>query len=152
MMKLRLSLLTGAASALLTLATGAAAQAQQNYVGFYDAYVGFADINAPALGLNQPGFHTQLGVNPRSWYSVGFDFSIASGSELLTPELLPANLQALIAGAQQQYTALRPAPARLQAHRSHGRAHRDLRLRPPVHQPTLQARDPLRPSLPGRPA
>ncbi len=106
MMKLRFSLLTGAASALLTLATGAVTQAQQNYVGFYDAYVGFADINAPALGLNQPGFHTQLGVNPRPWYSVGFDFSIASGSELLTPSLLPANLQALVAGAQQQYTAL----------------------------------------------
>ena len=84
---------------LLNLAA-APIRAQQSYVGRYDAYVGFADLNSPALGLNQVGFHTQVGINPRRWYSVGFDYSVASGSEVLTAALLPASLQAQVNAAQ----------------------------------------------------
>ena len=62
MNKFCLSLLT-AAGVLLSFAPRAA-HAQQSYVGRYDAYVGFTDINAPALGLNQDGFHTQVGFKP----------------------------------------------------------------------------------------
>jgi hypothetical protein len=65
---------------LLVNLAAAFAQAQQSYVGRYDAYVGFADLYTPELGLNQTGFHTQVGINPRTWYSVGFDYSVSTGS------------------------------------------------------------------------
>ncbi len=107
----RIAPLASAACALLSFAFGATAQAQQPYVSRYDAYVGFADINAPDLGLNQPGFHLQAGMNPRTWYTIGFDYSVANGSEVLTPELLPANLQAQVAAAQAGYTAAGLLPA-----------------------------------------
>ena len=94
------------------LLTGAVlrAAAQQGYVGRYDVYGGFTEEVSPALGLNQPGFHTQVGFNPRMWLSVGFDYSIASGSEILTAGELPAALEAEVLGAEQQYEALGALP------------------------------------------
>ena len=79
--------------------------AQQTTISRYDVYTGFASINSSALGLSQPGFHTQAGVNMRPWYSFGFDYSVGSGSETLKPDLLPAALQAQITGAEELYTA-----------------------------------------------
>jgi hypothetical protein len=86
------------------------ARAQQT-IRRYDAYVGFADLNAPDLGLNQPGFHAQAGINMRRWLSVGGDYTVASGGEILTTSLLPAALQAQVNGAQQQFTFLGLLPA-----------------------------------------
>lgn len=87
------------------------ASAQQTDIKRYDAYAGFTDIDAPDLGLNQKGFHAQAGMNVRRWYSVGFDYSVVSGSEELTTGLLPAALQAQVNGAQAQYIALGLLPA-----------------------------------------
>jgi len=78
---------------ILLLFAGPSLFAQQKYVGRYDAFAGFTDLDTPALGLNQTGFHTQAGMNFRSWYSLGLDYSVASGSEVLKPDLLPAALQ-----------------------------------------------------------
>lgn len=86
-------------------------QAQQTYIGRYDVYVGFADIDSRALGLNEQGFHVQVGINPRRWLSFGGDFSAASGSEMLTTDLLPAALQTQINAAQAGYIALGLLPA-----------------------------------------
>ncbi|MHB1745251.1 MAG: hypothetical protein ACYCPO_07220 [Acidobacteriaceae bacterium] len=88
---------------LIFLFAGSAAFAQQKYVGRYDVYTGFADLNTPALGLNQPGFHTQVGLYPRAWYSLGLDYSVFSGSELLKPDLLPTALQQELAPIIIQY-------------------------------------------------
>lgn len=87
------------------------AQAQQTYVGRYDVYAGFADIDSRALGLNEQGFHAQVGINPRRWLSFGGDYSVASGSEMLTTDLLPTALQAQINAAQAGYIALGLLPA-----------------------------------------
>ena len=87
-----------------------AARAQQP-IRRFDVYAGFADLNAPALGLNQPGFHAQAGINARRWLSVGGDYTVASGGELLTTGLLPTALQAQVNGAQQQFIALGLLPA-----------------------------------------
>jgi hypothetical protein len=87
------------------------AKAQQSYVSRYDVYAGFADIDSPALGLNEKGFHAQVGMNPKRWLSFGGDYSVATGSELLTTDLLPKALQAQINGAQAQYIALGLLPA-----------------------------------------
>ena len=75
----------------------------QNYVSRYDIYTGFTDIDSPALGLNQKGFHAQAGINLRRWLSMGGDYSVASGDEILTTSLLSADLQAKVNGAQAGY-------------------------------------------------
>ncbi len=69
------------------------APAQQTDVSHYDIYAGFADLNSPALGLNQTGFHTQVGQSLRSWISLGVDYSVTSGSNILKPDLLPVATQ-----------------------------------------------------------
>jgi len=90
---------------ILLLILAGAAEAQQTFVSRYDVYTGFTDIYSPELGLNQQGFHTQAGLNMRPWYSMGFDYSVASGSEVLKPDLLPAALQQQIGFAIQEYEA-----------------------------------------------
>jgi hypothetical protein len=72
---------------------------QQSYVSRYDLYAGYAFLNSPKIGLFENGFHTQFGVRPRTWVSLGFDYSITAGDLTLTPSLLPDALQALL-GAQ----------------------------------------------------
>lgn len=99
------------ALAALAAFGAASAQAQQTYIGRYDAYVGYADINSPDLGLNESGFHTQGGINLRRWLSVGGDYSIGWGSQILTTNLLPAALQAEVNAAQQEYIYLGYLPA-----------------------------------------
>jgi hypothetical protein len=89
----------------LFILSAASLHAQQSYVSRYDAYAGFTDLFTPELGLNQTGFHTQVGINPRLWYSVGFDYSISTGSEVLTTDLLPASLQAQVNAAQSALIA-----------------------------------------------
>lgn len=86
-------------------------RAQQGYVGRYNAFAGFADIDSPALGLNEHGFNAQFGMNPKRWLAMGGDYSIATGNDVLTPNLLPAALQAQIAAAQAAYTAAGLLPA-----------------------------------------
>jgi len=79
------------------------AGAQQTQLKRYDLYVGFADLNSPALGLNQTGLHTQFGVNVRRWYAIGFDYSVSSGSTVLKPDLLPVTLQEQLAPIIEAY-------------------------------------------------
>ena len=98
-----------AASALLSAAF---AHAQQTFISRFDIYTGFAVIDSPALGLNQHnGFHIQAGMNLRRWLSFGGDYSKASGSEVLTTNLLPAATQARVNAAQAQFIALGLLPA-----------------------------------------
>jgi hypothetical protein len=89
-------LLASATLTVLLAFSATTAHAQQAYVSRYDAYAGFADIDSPMLGLNEHGFHAQVGMNPRSWYSIGADYSEGTGSQILTPNLLPAATQATI--------------------------------------------------------
>jgi len=87
-------------------------KAQQNYIGRYDAYAGFAVIDSPMLGLDEHnGFHAQAGINPRRWLSIGGDYSEGTGSQLLTTNLLTAALQAQINAAQAQVIAAGFLPA-----------------------------------------
>jgi hypothetical protein len=89
-------LLAGTALAVLSAFPGTTAHAQQSYVSRYDVYAGFADIDSPMLGLNEHGFHLQAGMNMRTWLSVGADYSEGTGSQILTPNLLPAATQTTI--------------------------------------------------------
>lgn len=78
---------------LIILIFGGAVSAQQTELRKYDAYAGFVDLNSPALGLNQTGFHTQGGVNLKSWLVMGGDYSVSAGQTVLKPDLLPAATQ-----------------------------------------------------------
>lgn len=69
------------------------ALAQQTDVERYDVYAGFAGFETPELNLAQRGFHMQVGENLRTWLSAGFDYSVATGHNALTPNLLKPSLQ-----------------------------------------------------------
>jgi hypothetical protein len=81
------------------------AYAQQQYVSRFDAFGGYAFLDSPHVGLFENGFQFQAGVRPKTWYSLGFDYSISEGTLTLTPNLLTDALQQQLA-AQFQALAL----------------------------------------------
>jgi hypothetical protein len=95
--------------ALLTVA--APAHGEQNYVSRYDFFAGYTMLDAPKISLFENGFHFQFGVRPKTWYSLGFDYSIASGSMTLTPNLLTNSVQQQLTGLFQQLAAAGQLPA-----------------------------------------
>ncbi len=66
---------------------------QQTYVSRYDFSAGYTFLDSPRLGLFENGFYAQAGVRPRTWYSLGFDYTNTRGDTTLTPELLTTGLQ-----------------------------------------------------------
>ncbi len=72
---------------------------QQTYVGRYDVYGGFMYLDSPHINLDERGFHMQAGIRPKSWYSLGFDYSVATGHTSFTPDLFTTALQQQL-GAQ----------------------------------------------------
>lgn len=92
-------------AALFSLLVLSPAYAQQKYVSRFDAFGGYAFLDSPHVGLFENGFQFQVGVRPKTWYSLGFDYSISEGSLTLTPNLLTDALQQQLA-AQFQALAL----------------------------------------------
>jgi hypothetical protein len=88
---------------LLLVSAGVHAPAQQDYVGRYDIYNGFAALIAPNVDLTTRGYHFQAGRNQKTWLALGFDYSVTTGHTSLTPNLLPPALQQQLA---QQILAL----------------------------------------------
>ncbi len=73
-------------------------RAQQTYVGRYDLYTGFSDLNTPGLSnINQVGFHLQAGLTASKWVSYGFDYSVQNGSSQLTTAIATPALQRQLA-------------------------------------------------------
>jgi hypothetical protein len=85
--------------------------AQQEYVSRFDAFAGYAFLNSPHIGLFENGFAAQIGLRPRTWYSVGFDYSISAGDTTLTPDLLPTSLQQSLEAVLAQLAAAGQLPA-----------------------------------------
>jgi hypothetical protein len=85
--------------AVATLLTASHAFAQQDYVGRFDVYGGYAYLNSPHISLAESGFQTQAGVRVWSWMTLGFDFSTETGDTSLTAGLLTTALQQQL-GAQ----------------------------------------------------
>lgn len=83
-------------SFLLPLVLIAGRGRAQEYVGRYDIYSGFTTLDTPYRNLEQRGYHLQLGYNARTWASLGFDYSVSSGHNTITPNFLPLNLQQLL--------------------------------------------------------
>lgn len=83
----------------------------QNYIPRYDAYIGYAYFNSPATGLPEHGVHFQIGMNMRSWYALGFDYSRASGDLFITEEVLPTALQDQLRPVLEAFKASGTVPA-----------------------------------------
>jgi hypothetical protein len=75
------------------LLTAPAVFGQQTNVTKYDFYSGYANLYSPKIGLLEHGYQMQIGVRPKTWYSLGFDYSITTGNLTITPDLLPTALQ-----------------------------------------------------------
>jgi len=85
--------------------------AQQEVVTRYDAFVGYSFLDSPHINLFENGFALQVGFRPKTWYSVGFDYTNASGDMSLTPNLLPTALQQQLGGQLAQMAAAGLVPA-----------------------------------------
>jgi hypothetical protein len=82
----------------------------QQYVSRYNAFVGYTFLDSPKVNLFEPGLHIQAGINPRTWYAMGFDYTRTSGDLTLTPNLLPDTLQQQLGGMLQQLAAAGKLP------------------------------------------
>src|SRR5581483_10810460 len=81
---------------------------QEEYVGKYDVYAGYMYLNSSLIKLGESGFHTQVGLNPKRWYALGFDYSTGSGDTALVPSMLISSLQKEIAAKIAPYAPLLP--------------------------------------------
>jgi hypothetical protein len=84
---------------------------QQSYVSRYNLYAGYTFLDSPRVSLFENGFHVQAGVNPRTWYALGFDYSISSGNLTLTPNLLTPYWQGQLTDLLQLLAAEGQLPA-----------------------------------------
>lgn len=87
--------------AIAVFAYSLSASAQQTYIQRYDIYTGFTYFNSPSLNLAEHGFHLQSGYNATRKVSFGFDYSIVTGHNSLTANLLTQTLQLQVATALQ---------------------------------------------------
>jgi hypothetical protein len=81
---------------VLTIAVFAfsiSAIAQQTDIERFDLYSGFTYFSSPSLNLDEHGYHLQTGYNATPKMSLGFDYSIVTGHNSLTPSLLTESLQ-----------------------------------------------------------
>jgi hypothetical protein len=72
--------------------------AQQTDIKKYEIYSGFTYFETPTFNLAEHGYHLQAGYNARRWLGLGFDYSIVTGHNSLTPNLLTTSLQTQIDG------------------------------------------------------
>jgi len=99
---------------LLTLAltlVSMPALGQQTYVSRYDLYAGYTFLDSPRVSLFENGFNFQVGVRPKTWYSLGFDYSISEGTLTLTPNLLTTAVQQQLGGLLQELAEAGQLPA-----------------------------------------
>jgi hypothetical protein len=70
---------------------------QQTYVTRYDVYGGYAFLSSPYVNLFENGFATQIGFRPKTWLSLGFDYTYATGNLKIVPSQLLPSLQTQLA-------------------------------------------------------
>jgi hypothetical protein len=66
---------------------------QQSYVTRFDAYGGYGFLNSPAVSLFEHGFAVQAGFRPKTWMSIGVDFTFGTGDLTIRPDQLLPDLQ-----------------------------------------------------------
>ncbi len=96
---------------LLALLCAVPAFGEQSYVSRFDLFTGYTFLDSPHVGLFENGFHFQFGVRPKTWYSLGVDYSISSGSLTLNQNLLITSLQQQLSGEIAALQAAGQLPA-----------------------------------------
>jgi hypothetical protein len=77
----------------------------------YDAFVGYGFLNSPNIGLFENGMAVQVGLRPKTWCSVGFDYTFAKGDLSLTPDLLTDDITQRLRAMLGQLAAAGRLPA-----------------------------------------
>lgn len=98
---------------LILILLASAGFGQQTYVTRFDGYVGYAFLDSPHVNLFENGLAAQFGFRPKTWLSLGFDYSYSRGDlsltpNLLLPSLLP-DLAPILAAAPAGYQLAVPA-------------------------------------------
>ena len=88
---------TFSAVILFILLATLAGFSQQTDVLRYSAFGAFSYLSTPSLNLTQRGFDGDLGVNIRSWLTIGGDFSYNGGHSSLVPNDLSNSAKASLA-------------------------------------------------------
>ena len=91
--KYRVTIATLVMSSLALLLPPSTAFSQQSYISRFDTFIGYTFLDSPHVSLFENGLQYQFGVRPKTWYSLGFDYSFSSGNLTLTPNLLTTTLQ-----------------------------------------------------------
>jgi len=89
---------------LFVIVASLAGFAQQDYVGRFVGYTGYAFFDTPSLNLFQNGFNGEFGTNVNTWLALGFDFSVFQGSNNIVPSMLSTGVQQQV-GAELQMLA-----------------------------------------------
>ena len=84
---------------------------QQSDVARFDVFGGYTFLNSPRVSLFENGVGGQFGVRPKTWLTVGVDYTYTKGNLKLTPNLLLPSLQQSLGADLQQLAAAGLIPA-----------------------------------------
>lgn len=79
-------------------------------IPFYDVVAGYAFLHSTNIDLNENGFQFQAGVTPKQWVTLGFDYSVSTGSSAINPAQVPPALAQELAAVLQQLAAAGQLP------------------------------------------
>jgi hypothetical protein len=88
--------------------------AEQSYVGQWSGYAGYTYITEPGLNLGANGANFQWAFRPKSWITFGFDYNVATGTNILEPGMLLPSLQTQLGGQLKQLAGAGLIPANYQ--------------------------------------
>jgi len=84
---------------------------QQTDVARFDAFVGYTFLDSPHVSLFENGIGGQFGVRPKTWLTVGVDYTFTRGDLTLSPNLLLPSLQQTLGAELGQLAAAGLVPA-----------------------------------------
>jgi len=84
---------------------------QQSDVPRFDVFGGYTFLDSPKVSLFENGVGGQFGVRPKTWFTLGVDYTFTKGNLKLTPNLLVPSLQQALGADLQQLAAAGLVPA-----------------------------------------
>lgn len=84
---------------------------QQTDVPRFDIFGGYTFLDSPNVSLFENGAGAQFGVRPKTWFTVGVDYTFTRGDLTLTPNLLLPSLQQTLNAELGQLVAAKQIPA-----------------------------------------
>jgi len=83
---------------------------QQSDVARFDVFTGYNFLDSPRVNLFENGINLQFGVRPKTWFTLGVDYTFTKGNLTLTPNLLLPSLQQALAAELGQLAAAGKIP------------------------------------------